>query len=180
MATLFTVGHGTRSTEELVKVLDDAGVEMLIDVRRFPGSRRHPHFARAALEESLPAAGIAYEWRGDTMGGRRNPAPDSPNVAWRVDAFRGYADHLASEEFRSALAELEARAKNTHQAVMCAETVWWRCHRRLIADSLVAHGHEVIHLGLGRDATHKLHENARNIADGYLVYDVGVTPPLEI
>lgn len=180
MATLFTVGHGARSTEELVKVLADAGVQILVDVRRYPGSRRHPHVSRAALEESLPAAGITYEWRGDTMGGRRDPVPDSQNIASRVDAFRGYADHLASDEFRGALTELEERATATPQAVMCAETVWWRCHRRLIADSLVAKGHEVIHLGRGHDDAHKLHESARQTDDGYLVYDVGVTPPLEI
>lgn len=180
MASLFTVGHGTRSTEELVAVLADAAVEVLVDVRRYPGSRRHPHFSRDALEQSLPAAGITYEWRGDTMGGRRDPVPDSKNIAWRVDAFRGYADHLASDEFRTALAELEARAETTRQAVMCAETVWWRCHRRLIADSLVADGHDVIHLGLGRDDTHRLPESARKSDAGYLVYDLGVTPPLEI
>ena len=180
MATLFTVGHGTRSTEELVTVLGEAGIEILVDVRRYPGSRRHPHFSRDALENSLPAAGIAYAWRGDTMGGRRDPAPDSPNIAWRVDAFRGYADHLASDEFRAALGELQTRAETTRQAVMCAETLWWRCHRRLIADALVADGHEVIHLGLGRDDIHKLHGSARMTADGYLVYDLGVTPSLEI
>ena len=172
MATLFTIGHGTRTTDELVAVLDEAGVELLVDVRRYPGSRRHPHFARAALEESLPAAGISYEWQGDALGGRRKPSPQSPNSAWRVDAFRAYADHLASAEFRSALVELEMRAETIRQAVMCAETVWWRCHRRLIADSLVADGHEVVHLGLGRDVRHELHESARKIGDGYLVYDV--------
>src|SRR5687768_7354487 len=101
MARVFTIGHGTRTTAELVEVLEAAGVELLVDVRRFPGSRRHPHFAREALEESLPAAGIAYEWKGEALGGRRDPVPDSPNIAWRVDAFRGYADHLASPEFRA-------------------------------------------------------------------------------
>lgn len=179
-ATVFTIGHGTRSTDDLVSVLKKAGVEVLVDVRRFSGSRRHPHFARDALEESLPVAGVAYERRGEELGGRRKPAPDSPNVAWRVDAFRGYADHLASDGFRASLAELEERASATAQAVMCAETVWWRCHRRLIADSLVAHGCEVVHLGLGRDDKHGLHEAARLTEHGFLVYDVGTTPPLEI
>ena len=180
MATVFTVGHGTRSTKELISVLEDAGVEMLVDVRRFPGSRRHPHFARDALEESLPAVGIPYEWRGDALGGRRDPLPDSPNVAWRVEAFRGYADHLASPEFRTALRDLEERAATVRQAVMCAETLWWRCHRRLIADALVADGVEVIHLGTGRDDPHRLNEAARRDERGVLVYDVGVTKPLEI
>ncbi len=177
---VYTVGHGTRSTEELVEVLREAGVEILVDVRRYPGSRRHPHFARAALEESLPAAGVGYEWRGEALGGRRQPRPDSANVAWRVAAFRGYADHLASEEFRTALAELEERAATVAQAVMCAETLWWRCHRRLIADSLVSDGHEVVHLGMGRNVRHTLHEAARRSERGVLVYDVGLTPSLRI
>ena len=180
MATVFTIGHGTRTTAELVEVLESAGVELLIDVRRFPGSRRHPHFAREALEETLPAAGIAYRWEGEALGGRRDPVPNSPNVAWRLEAFRGYADHLASPEFRAALRELEERAAATAQAVMCAETVWWRCHRRLIADSLVADGLDVVHLGVGKDDHHKLHEAARRDERGVLVYDVGVTPSLEL
>lgn len=178
MPTVFTVGHGTRTIDELMTVLRDAGVQVLVDVRRYPGSRRHPQFGRDALEQSVPAAGLTYEWRGEELGGRRDPAPDSPNVAWRVDAFRGYADHLASDGFRNALRDLEERAATTAQAVMCAETVWWRCHRRLIADSLVAHGFDVVHLGLGRDDKHKLHESARLTEDGVLVYDLGATPPL--
>ena len=180
MATVFTIGHGTRTTEQLIEVLETAGVGMLIDVRRHPGSRRHPHFSREAMEESLPAAGMTYEWQGEALGGRRDPLPDSPNVAWRVDTFRGYADHLASDEFRRAQRELEERAETVAQAVMCAETVWWRCHRRLIADALVAAGLDVIHLGVGKDDVHKLHEAARLDDRGVLVYDVGVTPPLEL
>lgn len=180
MEPVFTVGHGTRTTDELVDVLVEADVTVLVDVRRYPGSRRHPHFARAALEETLPAAGIAYEWRGESLGGRREPSADSPNVAWRVDAFRGYADHLASGDFRSALRELMQRAGSVRQAVMCAETLWWRCHRRLIADALVAEGFEVVHLGMGRDDHHELHEAARRTADGTLIYDLGVTSPLDI
>lgn len=180
MSTVFTVGHGTRSIDELSGVLNGAGVEVLLDVRRFPGSRRHPHFAREAMSESLPAAGIDYEWWGEAFGGRRDASPDSPNIAWRVDTFRGYADHMASGEFRAALAQLEERAATTSQAVMCAETLWWRCHRRLIADALVADGFEVIHLGMGKDERHKLHENARRSNEGVLIYDVGVTPPLDL
>ena len=180
MSTVFTIGHGTRSIEELIAVLKDADVQVLVDVRRFPGSRRHPHFGRDALDETLPAAGIAYDWKGEALGGRRDADPESPNIAWRVDAFRGYADHMTSESFRTALHELETKAASTKQAVMCAETVWWRCHRRLIADALVAHGFEVVHLGLGRDDKHKLHESARRTPEGLLVYDVGVTPPLDV
>lgn len=180
MATLFTVGHSTRTTDELVKVLEEAGVEVLIDVRRYPGSRRHPHFSREALGNSLPSAGIGYEWWGEALGGRRRTLPDSPNVAWRVDAFRGYADHLASDEFRTALRHLEELAVRSRPALMCAETLWWRCHRRLIADALVAGGHEVIHLGMGRDDHHRLHEAARHTEDGVLVYDVGFSAPLDL
>lgn len=180
MATVFTVGHGARPAAELVAILLEADIELLVDVRRFPGSRRHPHFGRDALQESLPAAGIAYEWRGEALGGRRKPLPDSPNVAWRVDAFRGYADHLASTEFRAELLEVEERAASVRQAVMCAETLWWRCHRRLIADALVSDGFEVVHLGMGRDDPHELNEAARRDERGVLIYDVGVTTRFEI
>lgn len=175
--TVYTVGHGTRSLEELAEVLKAAQVQVLVDVRRFPGSRRHPHFARDRMEASLPEMGLAYEWLGQELGGRRKPAQDSPNTAWRNDAFRGYADHMHSEEFRSALRALEERATVTSQAVMCAETLWWRCHRRLIADALVADALKVVHLGLGRDAPHQLHPAAR-MENGRIIYDVGATPPL--
>lgn len=179
MTQVFTIGHGTRTEDELVAVLAGAGIDVLVDVRRFPGSRRHPHFAREAMEHWVPAAGIAYEWWGETLGGRRKPAPDSPNVAWRNDSFRAYADHMASDEFRAALRQLEQRA-TTHQAVMCAETLWWRCHRRLIADALVADGLEVVHLGMGRDDRHELNETARVDDAGVLVYDLGATQQMDL
>lgn len=179
-AVVFTVGHGNRPLDELIAVLRDAEVEVLVDVRRFPGSRRHPYFARESLETSLPEAEINYEWWGETLGGRRKPASDSPNVVWRNDSFRAYADHMGSEEFRAALQQIQDRAGTSRQAVMCAETLWWRCHRRLIADALVARGLAVVHLGMGRDDDHRLNESARVADDGRLVYDVGVTPPLEL
>jgi uncharacterized protein (DUF488 family) len=168
---VFTVGHGTRELEELASVLKAAKVELLVDVRRFPASRRHPHFSRESLEISLPEMGLRYEWR-EAFGGRRKPAADSPNVAWRNDAFRGYADHMRSPEFREALDRLKDGAAKGPTAVMCAETLWWRCHRRLIADALVAGGAEVVHLGMGRDDRHKLNQAARIDPDGLLVYDV--------
>ena len=180
MAQIFTIGHGTRTLDGLVEVLKDAEVGVLVDVRRFPGSRRHPHFARDSLAETLPEVGIDYEWRGEAMGGRRNPLPETSNVAWRVKAFRGYADHMHSEEFQSTLKELEDRATTVRQAVMCAETLWWRCHRRLISDALVADGHQVIHLGMGRIDSHTLNEAARRTGDGLLIYDVGATAPLDL
>lgn len=163
MATVFTIGHGTRTTDALIAALRASGVTLLVDVRRFPGSRRHPHLARAALEVSLPAAGIEYSWRGDALGGRRR-APDRPtrHPAWRVDAFRHYADWMDGPEFQAALRALEADAAARPLAVMCAETPWWRCHRRLIADALVARGHRVVHImDAGREQEHRLTPSAR-------------------
>ena len=180
VAEIFTVGHGTRTLGELLEVLKNAEIDLLVDVRRFPGSRRHPHFARESLAATLPEAGVDYEWRGEAMGGRRNPVPETPNVVWRVKAFRGYADHMFTEEFQSALKELEERAASTRQAVMCSETLWWRCHRRLISDALVADGHQVTHLGMGRVDSHKLNEAARRTDDGLLIYDVGVNAVLNL
>ncbi len=181
MATVFTVGHGTRSTDELVSLLSDARVELLVDVRRFPGSRRNPQFAREALERSLPERGIAYSWR-ESLGGRRGSTSSgqSRNLAWRVDAFRDYADHMQTAEFRGALRELESDAATRVLAVMCAETLWWKCHRRLISDALVGRGHDVIHLlGTGQSQAHKAHPNMR-MEDGVPVYDVGVDRELKL
>lgn len=184
MALIFTVGHGTRTTDALAELLREAGVALLADVRRFPGSRRHPHFAREALVESLPALGIAYDWRGEELGGRRSRAPDgsSRHPAWRNAAFAGYADYMDTPPFRTALERLEAQARaGTVLAVMCAETLWWRCHRRLIADALLMHGFEVVHLiGPGNSSAHPLNESARRGDDGYPVYDVGVTGELPL
>ena len=183
MATVHTIGHGTRSTEELARLLGDAGVTLLVDVRRMPGSRRHPHFAREALAISMPELGIAYDWRGEALGGRRSRKEIgrlSRHPAWTNDAFRNYADYMDSDEFRDALQRLEEDAGHHAVAVMCAETLWWRCHRRLIADALVVDGHDVIHvLGPGKSQAHPLHESLR-IEDGRPVYDVGVTGTLEV
>lgn len=183
MTTVYTVGHGTRAIDELRELLNAAGVTRLVDVRRMPGSRRHPQFAREALEVSLPEAGIAYDWRGETMGGRRSRKEvreTTRHPAWRNDAFRNYADHMDSDQFRAALAKLEDDARAEAVAVMCAETLWWRCHRRLIADALVVDGFEVTHLmGPGQSQSHSLHESAR-IEKGRPVYDVGVTGSLQV
>ena len=183
MTTVYTIGHGTRTIDELVELLTAAGITRLVDVRRMPGSRRHPHFAREALEVSLPAAGIAYDWRGEGLGGRRSRkeiAGASRHPAWKNEAFRNYADYMDSDEFRLALEQLESDAQHEPIAVMCAETLWWRCHRRLIADALVVGGHDVIHLlGPGKTQAHPLHESAR-IEDGRPVYDVGATGTLEL
>jgi uncharacterized protein (DUF488 family) len=167
--TVWTVGHGTRSTEELVELLGEADVRTLVDVRRFPASRRHPHMARERLAVDLPRGGIRYEWRGDALGGRRKGSPGSRHAALRDPSFRAYADHMASAEFQAAL---EALLEEERPAVMCAETLWWRCHRRLIADALVARGVEVVHLiGPGQHAAHRLTGCARLAPEGGLVYD---------
>ena len=177
MTTLYTIGHGTRSAEELIVVLREAGVDGVIDVRRFPGSRRHPHFAREALERSLPSAGVGYEWW-ETLGGRRSSkGGSSRHSALRVVAFRGYADHMDTNEFRASLARLEAAARSRRLAIMCAETLWWRCHRRMIADALTLDGIEVVHLvGQGTSRPHVLHEAARADDAGRPTYDVGSLP----
>lgn len=141
-----TVGHGTLGAPELVDLLRRGGIETVADVRRYPGSRRHPHFARDALSEWLTAAGIGYRWF-ESLGGRRKPDESSPNTGLRSEQFRGYADHMASDEFSRAIADLCDLADDRPVAVMCAESVWWRCHRRLLADHLVlVEGRAVDHL----------------------------------
>jgi uncharacterized protein (DUF488 family) len=151
-------------------VLRDAGVELVVDVRAFPSSRRHPQYNRDALAAWLAAAGIAYRHL-PGLGGRRSPVPGSENGGWREVAFQGYADHLRSPEFQGALAELETSARATPTAIMCAEAVWWRCHRRLIADALVARGWRVEHLGSGSEPiAHELTEFAVVRPDGTVAY----------
>ena len=179
MARVFTVGHGTKTLDELLEILRAAGVTMLVDVRRFPGSKRYPHFDREGLEVSLPGGGVDYEWCGEGLGGRRNRRPTSRHPAWNNAAFQGYADHMDTDEFRTSLHELEADANRRATAVMCAETLWWKCHRRLIADALVVRGHDVVHLMTpGKSDRHKLHPNVRVGDDGWPVYDVNVDRPL--
>ncbi len=165
-----TVGHSTRTADELLALLGGAGVKTLFDVRRFPGSRRHPQFGSAALAASLAEKGIAYAHEPD-LGGRRNPRPDSPNTAWRVAGFRGYADHMASPEFARALGRVKVAAGAGTVAVLCAEAVPWRCHRQLIADALTADGVTVLHLIAPGDVRpHALNPAARRAAAGVLVY----------
>ncbi len=173
--TLFTVGHGARAVGELIAVLSAAGVRRLVDVRRYPGSRHSPQFGRDALAASLSAAGIGYDWRGGALGGRRRASAASRHVALRNEAFRGYADHMDSEAFQAALeALLRDAAAGPPLAILCAETLWWRCHRRLIADALAARGAEVVHL-LDADhrQAHPANPDARIDERGRPVYDVG-------
>ena len=173
MKTVWTIGHSTRTTEELLAVLAAHEIEAIADVRRFPGSRRLPQFGAATLEASLSGAGLSYRWIG-ALGGRRRPDPASPNDAWENDAFRGYADHTASEEFAEGLFELLVVASELRTAVMCAEQLWWRCHRRIIADVLVSLGYEVRHIrGADTAEPHVLAPPAR-LVNGVLTYEASV------
>lgn len=144
-STIWTIGHSTRSLEEFLELLAHYKLEAVADVRRFPGSRRQPQYAEATLCASLDEHNVAYRWL-PKLGGRRRPLPDSPNIAWRNASFRGYADYIASEEFSEGLDELLKFSAHLRTTLMCAEAVWWRCHRALIADVLRVRGIEVIHI----------------------------------
>lgn len=176
--SLLTVGHGTAGQAELVGLLAGAGVTCLIDVRRHPGSRAHPHVRREALAEWLPAAGIEYRWD-ERLGGRRRLPEQSPDCWWQVASFRAYAAHMRTAGFFDAVGELLAEATTSRTTVMCSETVWWRCHRRLIADFVtLARGTPVRHLAHdGRLAEHRPSPGARLTAEAVLVYDLPERPP---
>jgi uncharacterized protein (DUF488 family) len=143
--TIHTIGHSNRTIGVLIELLKAHDIEMVIDVRRWPASRRLPHFNRESLTTELKTAGIDYLWRGD-LGGFRKPAPDSPNTAWRVGAFRAYADFMLTPEFRTIIDELEKIATTERIALLCAEAVPWRCHRQLLADAFLARGWIVRHI----------------------------------
>jgi uncharacterized protein (DUF488 family) len=156
---IYTIGHSTRSLEELVALLAEHGVTRLADVRRYPGSRRYPHFSGESLQQTLPEQGIEYV-HFDELGGRRKPLADSRNSAWENEQFRGYADHMATEAFRAGVERLLRAERAT--AVMCAEAVPWRCHRNLLSDDLLRRGVEVLHIvGPGKAHPHALHKMAR-------------------
>jgi len=171
MPPVFTIGHSTRAIGELLALLAEHGIEVLMDVRRFPGSRRHPQFSRDALAAALAAAGVEYVHE-PRLGGRRAARADSPHTAWRVEAFRGYADHMETAEFNAALEDLIRLSAGRSVVILCAEAVPWRCHRRLISDALVARGIDVRHiLAPGRADLHELDPNARLLEGGRrLVY----------
>ncbi|MGV3759098.1 MAG: DUF488 family protein [Actinomycetota bacterium] len=178
MTTVLTVGHGTLEAQALVELLGDAEVSHLVDVRSYPGSRRNPQFGREAMEQWVPQAGIAYSWQRD-LGGRRRPVPGSKHHALRVEAFGAYADHMETPEFLAGVDQLLETAERARTAVMCSESVWWRCHRRLLADHLtLVRSVEVLHLMHdGRLTPHKVTDAARLDGDA-VVYDVGATAPL--
>jgi len=160
--TIYTIGHSTRPLDEFLSLLKAHGITGLADIRTVPRSRRHPHFAGEALARSLPAAGIVYRHFAG-LGGLRKPRRDSPNAAWRHEGFRGYADYMESSEFENAISDLIAWADaESRTVIMCAEAVWWRCHRQLVADALVARSVSVQHIQTATSASeHKLTEFAR-------------------
>ena len=167
--TLWTIGHSTRPWVEFTALLRESGIETIADVRRHAGSRRNPQFSPEAMAPALAQAGIRY-WPLPALGGRRTPLPDSPNSAWRVDAFRGYADYMASAEYIAAREELMQAALRERSCIMCAEAVWWRCHRRLVADDFVARGWNVFDiLAPGKVEPHALNPDAV-LVDGVLRY----------
>jgi uncharacterized protein (DUF488 family) len=170
----FTIGHSTHALDAFAALLEAKGVRRVADVRRFPGSRRHPQFGRDALADELPARGIDYTHL-EALGGRRSVVSGSPNGGWENAAFQGYADHMATAAFAAGLDELEALAEAAATAVICAEALWWQCHRRLVADALVARGWAVDHIGPdGRLTPHELTPFAV-VADGRVTY-----PPAQL
>jgi uncharacterized protein (DUF488 family) len=170
LARLFTIGHSTRPLEDLLGTLRAHSMQTLVDIRAFPMSRRLPRFNRESLEKSLSDAGIKYAWMKTLGGYRKKIREDSPNIALRNAAFRNYADYMLTPEFDNAMSELLALADNSRTAYMCAERVYFRCHRMLVSDWLVAHGHEVMHIdGAGPVKAHALTTDARVIND-QLIY----------
>jgi uncharacterized protein (DUF488 family) len=170
LATLFTIGHSTRPLDDLIAALHAHQVETLVDIRAFPMSRRLPQFNRDSLEQTLPAAGVGYLWMKALGGYRKKILEESPNIALRNDSFRNYADYMLTSDFEQAMAELIALADSSRTAYMCAERLYFRCHRMLVSDWLVAHGHEVLHIdGTGPVKPHVLTAEARMV-DGRLIY----------
>lgn len=172
MATIFTIGHSTRDLVDFSRVLQAHDIRLLEDIRAFPMSRRYPHFNRDHLELWLPEIGCDYVWEKD-LGGRRGkqmPSDQSPNVALRNPSFRNYADYMLSPQFQKAIERLVERAEKRNTAIMCAEHVYFRCHRMLVSDYLVSHGHPVLHiLDEKPPTTHKLTKEAR-VVDGRVIY----------
>ena len=167
--TIWTIGHSTRTSDQFLAVIMGHEIEAVVDVRSMPGSRRLPQFNSDSLAAALASRGVAYHWI-PALGGRRRPTSDSPNTGWRNSAFRAYADHTASEEFADGLFELTIIAEGLRTAIMCAEILWWRCHRRMIADVLTSIGEPVEHIqGTGPAELHKLSAPARMV-NGELTY----------
>ena len=171
MALVYTIGHSTRDFKALVSALTGHGVVTLVDIRTFPASRRLPHFNRESLENELPKHGVEYAWMKELGGRRKKILPDSPNTALRNDSFRNYADYMMTDEFAAGIQRLLNIAAQGRTAVMCAERVYFRCHRMLVSDYLAAHGHTVLHIDDEKPAPreHKMTAEARLIG-GKLIY----------
>ena len=174
---IWTIGHSTRMLEVFLALLDTYAIEALADVRRFPGSRRYPYFQRDELAISVPAHGIAYQWL-PKLGGRRRVLRDSPNSAWHNASFQGYADHMASTEFAEGLDELLTFAAGRRTTLMCAEAVWWRCHRSMISDLLRVRGIEVIHIIDARHSSPHPYTAPARVLHGQLTYVADAGEPL--
>jgi uncharacterized protein (DUF488 family) len=169
MPRILTIGHSTHEAGRFLELLRRHRVEVVADVRRYPSSRRHPQFNAPELERALGEDGIRYVHLPD-LGGRRDPLPGSSNAGWRVGQFRGYADHMGSEEFQAGRGRLEELARAATTAVMCAEAQWWRCHRRLLSDALLVGGFEVVHIDARAGlAPHELTPFAQ-VKDGRIAY----------
>jgi uncharacterized protein (DUF488 family) len=170
-AAIWTIGHSTRPLEEFLSLLAGSGIELVADVRSFPGSRKYPQYDKEALAATLAAHAIAYQWL-PSLGGRRRASPDSPNTAWRNASFRGYADYMSSSEFAQGLSALLEVSNKGRTAIACAEAVWWRCHRSMIADALCVRGIDVVHiLDAKHSVLHPMTAPARTV-DGVLTYAV--------
>jgi uncharacterized protein (DUF488 family) len=166
---VYTIGHSTRAADELSDLLCAHEIKLLADIRRFPGSKRYPHFASEAMARWLPEQGVAYIHMPE-LGGRRKPLANSPNTAWRNEQFRAYADYMGTGEFRDAIDTLLALAEQQRVTIMCAEAVPWRCHRNLVADELTRRGIEVLHIiGAGAVKVHAMNPLAQAEGD-HLVY----------
>lgn len=168
-ATLWTVGHSTHSLAEFLDILHAHGITRIADVRRFPGSRAYPHFNPGLFERALAESGIAYSAM-PALGGRRKARTDSPHGEWRNESFRGYADYMDTPEFAEAADALAALARDDRVAAMCAEGVWWRCHRSMIADYFKANGWEVLHILGAGDAKEHPYTAVAKVVDGTLTY----------
>lgn len=166
---VWTIGHSNLPLDRFLAILRAHEIEVVADVRRFPGSRRHPHVGKEQLAAALAAAGIGYVHLPE-LGGRRPARRDSPNTAWQNASFRGYADHMETEEFAAGIERLLSIAKEHRTAIMCAEALWWQCHRGLIADYLKAHGHEVLHILSAEKVEPHPYTSAASIVDGRLSY----------
>ena len=177
--TVWTIGHSTRTLEEFIHLLLQNKIEMLVDIRSFPGSRKFPQFNKENLSLSIPQQGIAYLHLVQ-LGGRRKVLKDSHNTAWRHPAFRGYADYMETPEFEHAIHELEALASQKHLAYMCSEAVWWRCHRSMVSDWLKLHGWKVLHILDENHLQEHPYTQPARLENGNLVYTPGKSGQLRL